>query len=546
MKESPRKLKVFLPLLFSVVLALGMFIGFKLRDKEGYKAAYFLPPGRMSTLQEIISLIGLKYVDSVDATDMKKDAVQGILNHLDPHSVYIPPAQLAEVNEDLEGNFSGIGVEFGILKDTVNVMSVISGGPSETAGLQTGDKIIRVNDSLVAGNHITATRIKTLLRGPDRSTVRVTVLRGEELKPFTIRRGVIPLHSVDASYMIAEGIGYIRLNRFASNTYGEFMDAVSDLQKAGLKKLIIDLRQNPGGYLDAAVKIADELLDGRKLIVYTEGKQYPRTDYTCLKAGVFEKGPLAILVDEGSASASEILSGAVQDWDRGAIIGRRTFGKGLVQEQYALNDGGALRLTVARYYIPSGRCIQKPYADGREAYREDIMDRYEHGELTNADSTHFSDTTRYYTQVKHRRVYGGGGIMPDIFVSIDTARMNRLMSSLYSGNLFYDFAYQYYSHHTSDFASYHDATDFADHFIAGDELWSSFVRYAEGRGIRQMNHISPQDAKEAKMRIKALLARQRWNNNGFYQVMNRRDSSVLRAVETLRGESAGAETVDAP
>lgn len=531
--DTNKKFKVFLPLILSLILALGMFLGFKLRDAQGYKAAYFLRPGRLSTVQEIINLIDVKYVDSVNGKSLKDEAINGLLSRLDPHSLYIPPDQLTSVNEDLEGNFEGIGVEFNIFGDTVNITSVISGGPSQASGLQTGDKIIRVDDSLVAGNHITAERIKKILRGPKGSEVKVTVLRNSQLMPFSIKRDVIPLHSVDASYMLSKDIGYIKINRFAGNTYGEFMEAMLKLQKEGLKKLVIDLRQNPGGYLDAATNIADELLDSNKLILYTQGKSYPRTNYNCQKPGVFEQGPLVILVDEGSASASEILSGAVQDWDRGTIIGRRTFGKGLVQEQFGLNDGGALRLTVARYYIPSGRCIQKSYSNGIEAYDEDILNRYHDGELVSADSIHFQDTTQYYTKLKHRVVHGGGGIVPDIFVPLDTTALDPLMNALYMNNTLYDFAYEYYSHHQDDFKQYHSSAEFNERFSFTSAMLESFRQYALKDSTVRAAQITSQDEQEIARRLKALLARQVWNTEGYYQVSNSTDPMVEKAISVL-------------
>lgn len=533
MSEPQKKIKVFYPLLFSMFLAIGVFLGFRLRDLQGYKHAFILSPGRESTVQEILNLTRMKYVDSVNVQSLKNDAIQAILAHLDPHSIYIPPADLAQVNESLEGSFQGIGVEYIMLKDTINITDVIPGGPSALAGLEIGDKFLKVNDSLVAGVHITTGRIKNLLRGPKGSKVNISVLRGNKILPFFITRALIPLPSIDAAYMITPDVGYIRINRFAANTYPEFMEAMLKLQKDGLKKLIIDLRQNSGGYLDAAVNVADELLSDNKLIVYTQGKHYPRMDYTCSKPGVFEKGPLAILVDGGTASASEILAGAIQDWDRGTIIGRRTFGKGLVQEQYNLDDGGALRLTVARYYIPSGRSIQRPYTGNRSAYFDDIIERYAHGELTHADSIHFADTAHYYTKIKHRRVYGGGGIMPDIFVPIDTTRLDTVMLLLYSGSTIFDFAFQYYNQHKDDFKVYNTAEDFAKNYKVSPQLLQSFQRYAAGRGISNIKHLNAADEQEIILRIKAYLAREIWQLKGYYMVMNRSDNVVEKALQEM-------------
>lgn len=533
MSEFRKKFNVFIPLLFAIVLIVGIYWGFRLREHQGYKFRF---SGKSSVIRQILNLTELKYVDSIQIKDLRSDAIQGILNHLDPHSVYIPPSRLAEVNAEMNGSFQGIGVAFTILRDTLNVTQVIPGGPSQSVGLKIGDKIIRVNDSLIAGVNITANKIKRLLRGQQGTKVRVKIFRNGEILPFTIERGVIPLYSIDAAYMIAPGTGYIRINRFAASTYGEFMDAIMGLKKNGLKRLIIDLRENPGGYMKAAVNIADEFLSGQKLVVYTKGKSYPRQDYTSGKTGVFEDGPLAVLVDGRSASASEILAGAIQDWDRGTVIGRRTFGKGLVQEQYHLSNDGALRLTVARYYLPSGRCIQKPYKHRMKNYDEDLMNRFEHGELSSADSIHFSDTTHYYTKVGHRRVYGGGGIMPDVFIPIDTTKMTDIIMSLYAGNILYNFAYTYYSQHKTDFFRYKTADTFVKDEKISPGILKAFKQFAQQQGISHVDKLNSSDLQYIKLRIKALIARERWQEEGYYQVMNTQDQAVQKAIEVLKME----------
>lgn len=534
MSESSKKLKVFLPVLFSIVLALGIFLGFRLRDSQGPRNTYFLNTTTRGAVQEILDLAKRKYVDSVDAGGLKDDAIRGILAHLDPHSVYIPPNQLAAVNEGLEGSFRGIGVEFLIMADTINITGITPGGPSAGAGLEVGDKLLQVDDSVVAGVHITTARIKALLTGPLGAQVRLVVLRKGSRLDYAVERGNITLTSVDAAYMIQPATGYIRINRFASNTYQEFMDSMLVLQKAGLSRLIIDLRQNSGGYLDAAVHIADEFLGDQKLIVYTEGKHYPRKDYNCEKAGIFESGPLVILVDGGTASASEILAGAVQDWDRGMVVGRRTFGKGLVQEQYNLSDGGAMRLTVARYYMPSGRCVQRSYADGNEAYYDNAIDRYLNGELTHADSIHFADTTRYYTRVEHRPEYGGGGIMPDVFVPIDTVRLDGVMRALYGSSAFFDFAYGYYNRHREEFENYRDAADFTDRYQVTPAMMQAFFAFTQKQGIKVNARFFDRDKAEIALRMKALLARELWQQPGYYRVLNTRDRVVDSALAVLK------------
>lgn len=529
---SNRKLNVFLPILFAIVLALGMYLGHKMPGANTGAQTFLFNRGSRAPLQEVMDLLRIKYVDTLQVADIQQEAIEGLLSHLDPHSVYIPPSHLQEVNDDLEGKFQGIGVEFNIFADTVNVVSVVSGGPSETAGVQSGDKIIKVNDSLVAGNGISAEKIRRLLRGPRNSKVQVTMLRQQKLLPIQIVRGDIPLYSIDASYMVTPQIGYIKISKFAGTTYDEFMLAMRKLEKAGMTRLIIDLRQNPGGYLDAATRIADELLDDNKLILYTKGKSYPRSDYKCEKPGLFEKGELAILTDEGSASASEILAGAVQDWDRGTIIGRRTFGKGLVQEQFELSNGGALRLTVARYYIPSGRSIQKSYANGREAYDDDILNRFNHGEFVSKDSIHPIDTVPYKT-AGGRIVYGGGGITPDIFIPFDTSRFSNVLTSMYSRNTFSNFAYQYYNVHKEDFKQYKNASQFTRQFQVSNDLYNSYKSFAARDSIRGIETIKPHEETEIKNRIKALLARQIWSYAGFYEAMNKDDEMMKKAVDVL-------------
>ncbi|MDQ0108535.1 carboxyl-terminal processing protease [Chitinophaga terrae (ex Kim and Jung 2007)] len=534
---SNRKLNVFLPLLFAVVLALGMFLGHKMPGSGNNGTTVFFTKPSRGPLQEVMDLIKTKYVDTLNTDKLQQEAIEGLLSKLDPHSIYIIPEELQRVTEDMDGNFEGIGVEFNITNDTVNVVSVLSGGPSETAGVQTGDKILKVNDTLVAGNSITAEKIRRLLRGPAGSIVNTQVLRQQKTITIPIKRGVIPLYSVDAAYMAAPTVGYIKISRFSATTYDEFMKAMRQLTQQGMKELIIDLRQNPGGYLDAAVRVADELLDENKLIVYTKGKDFPRADYKTKRPGLFEKGALAILTDEGSASASEILAGAIQDWDRGAIIGRRTFGKGLVQEQYDLDNGGALRLTVARYYIPSGRSIQKPYGKGHDDYNDDIMERLNHGELVNKDSIKINDTVPYKT-AGGRRVYGGGGITPDFFIPFDTARFTPTLTAIYTRNTFGNFAYQYYTNHRETFKAYKDAAAFVKGFQPTGELMNEFLSFAKKDSIPGLDRLSAKDENEIRVRLKAMLARQLFRTEGFYETINQDDPMVKKALEVVLDKSS--------
>ena len=366
------------------------------------------------------------YVDEVDEDKIVEEAIIKMLAQLDPHSLYSNPEEVKKLNEPLQGNFDGIGVQFNMVQDTLFVVQTISGGPSEKVGILAGDRIVIVNDSTIAGIKMSTEEIMRRLRGPRGSKVDLKVLRRgvNELLPFTIKRDRIPIYSIDAAYMLKDKIGYIRIDRFGATTSKEFSDALTKLKKQGMKDLILDLQGNGGGYLNAAIDLANEFLNTKDLIVYTEGKRNPRSEFYAKGNGQFQDGKLAILIDEFSASASEIVTGAIQDWDRGIIVGRRSFGKGLVQRPVDLPDGSMIRLTVARYYTPSGRCIQKPYTN-IEKYNEDLIDRYNKGEMSNADSIHFPDSLQYTTKRLGRTVYGGGGIMPDYFVPIDTTRFTK-------------------------------------------------------------------------------------------------------------------------
>lgn len=525
-----KKLQVWLPLLFALVMIIGMYLGFSLRGSTS-GAGVFLRNGSANAVDEILKLVKTKYVDDVNIDSLNEEAIDNILSHLDPHSVYIPPKDLAFVNEDLEGQFQGIGVEFQLFYDTVNVVNVIPGGPSEKAGMQVGDKIIKVNDTVtIAGVHITSEGIRKQLRGPQNSTVSVTVLRGTELRKIVIQRGMIPLPSIDASYIIAPQTGYIRINKFAATTYLEFMDAITKLQKQGIDKLVLDLRDNGGGLVDQAANIADEFLDGDKMIVYTQGNKSGRYDYKCRKDGVFEKGKLVVLVNESTASASEILSGALQDWDRATIIGRRTFGKGLVQNQFNLSNGGALRLTIARYYTPIGRNIQKPYDKGREQYEEELMNRFHDGEVIHGDTTKHGP--EFKTPGGHI-VYGGGGITPDIFVAFDTTAQAKVITQLYVKGTISDFIYNYYMQHKPQLQAYKTPADLYKQFTPGEAEWQQLLSFAQKDSI-DINSLPATAKADVIKRMPALLSRQIWRTEGYFEVNNQNDSTVKKALEVLK------------
>jgi carboxyl-terminal processing protease len=530
-----RKLQVWLPLLFSIIMVLGMIVGYKLRENTSLPG--FFRTSSKSSVQEIFDLINLRYVDDVKLDTLADKAIQNVLHRLDPHSVYIPSGKLGMINDELRGNFSGIGVEFQMFYDTVNVLNVLKGGPSEKAGMQIGDKIIKVNDSInIAGVKMRSDDIRKVLRGATGSNVKVTVVRNGKQLPVTITRGTIPLPSVDAAYMITPATGFIHINKFAESTYREFMQALEKLQAQKMQKLILDLRGNGGGLLSQAVNIADEFLNENKMIVYTQGAHVPKYEYRCKRDGLFEKGDLVLLVDEGSASASEVLGGALQDWDRATIIGRRTFGKGLVQEQFELRDGSALRLTVARYYSPLGRNIQKPYNQGYEKYEEEISERFHSKEVLQSGDTSKADTSKIkgpaFKTPKGRIVYGGGGIMPDVYVPLDTASMGKEVMKLYTKGILSNFIYTYYVQHKAEISQYKTPEQLGQSFKAGETEWNALKNFAAKDSVN-LNKASAKDKADIIERIPSLIARQIWRYEGYYEVMNRTDNFVQKALEQI-------------
>ena len=525
-----KKLQVWLPVLFAIVMVLGMLIGYQLKDKT--LGNRFFNLNRRTSLQELVELVKAKYVDKVSADSINQVAANELLSHLDPHSVYIPADHVKEVNEDMMGNFQGIGVEFQILDDTVNVMYVMAGGPSLKAGLEVGDKFLKVNDTVsIAGQKIKPDDIRKLLRGPANTDVKITLLRGNNTKNVTITRGVIPVSPVDAAYMIAPATGYLRINKFAERTYEAFMQNMEKLQKQGMKQLILDLRGNGGGLLKEATDIADEFLSGDKLIVYTEGEHMPRFDYACKRDGIFETGKLEVLVDESTASASEVLAGALQDWDRATIIGRRSFGKGLVQQQFQLTDGSAVRLTIARYYSPLGRNIQKSYSKGKAQYEEDLSRRFHNGEMVVGDTS--KPAGKAYKTPGGRTVYGGGGITPDVFVPLDTSNMGPLMSRLYYKATINTFVYRYYIQHYSYFKAITSPAQLSEKFIPGEKEWADLVSYAAKDSIN-LKEADNKSRQELLKRVQSLMARQIWRAEGYFEVSNRNDITVQKALEGLK------------
>lgn len=527
--------KVWTPLLFSLVLIFGMVIGFNLRDSLRNKRDIATVIQRNDRLEELIGLIKEKYVDTVNTNTLYKDAVTGLLDPLDPHTIYIPAEELQNVNEGLEGGFSGIGVEFSILRDTVEVTSVVDKGPAAAAGLVTGDQIIKVEDSLVAGTGITSEGIMSLLKGNRNSTVNVTIkeISDGRLTKVTITRDQVPLYSVDANIMLDDKTGYIKINRFSATTYDEFTKALAQLKRQGAQQMILDLRDNPGGYLDAATNMSDDFLDDDKLIVYTKGKNSPRYEYKSTGKGAFEAGKLAVLVDESSASASEVFAGSIQDWDRGVVIGRRTYGKGLVQEQYEMPDGSALRLTTARYYTPSGRSIQRSFAEGKEAYREDFEKRLESGELTGNESFTPADTTTFFTAAK-RPVYGGGGIRPDVYVPYDTSRWSTPLSKIAYSEEMRTAIWDYFIHNRRNL-KFNSIADFLKQFDNSKQVVSDYLAMLEpgDRKVVQKHMEVPEHAHYLLTQIKAELGRYLFKDNGYYSVKLKEDNVVNKALTVL-------------
>ncbi len=535
-KQSNR----FLPILFALVLVLGMIMGALLNKNQNANHGLFnsLKHGS-SKIDQIMDYIVTDYVDTVNRKELEKDAIEGMLEDLDPHSSYISAKDFHEINDPLMGSFEGIGISFRIEKDTIMVINTIPGGPSEKVGLMAGDRIVKVNDSIIAGNGITNNKAVKLLKGPKGTRVKVSVFRKgiPDLLEFTIIRDVIPMYSLDVAYMVNDSIGYIALNKFSATTAKEFSKALHKLKSKGMTALILDLRGNPGGFLNAAIDIADEFLPDQKLIVYTEGKARPRRYAFATEKGDWEKNTLVILIDEGSASASEIVTGAVQDNDRATIIGRRSFGKGLVQEQMSLADSSAIRLTVARYYTPTGRCIQKPYKKNHfEKYYEEAYHRYLDGEMKSADSIHFPDSLKYTTP-GGKTVYGGGGIMPDIYVPIATDTVHTFYNILVNKGLLYRFAFDYTDEHRKELKKYTNFTSFNKSFNMSDDEYQKLVEFAAEKGIKQSDNKIASSKNRIKTLFKAYVGRNILEEKGFYPIYHQIDPVFKKAVDVINGNN---------
>ncbi|WP_162427934.1 S41 family peptidase [Pontibacter pudoricolor] len=526
--NSPIQIK--LPLFIALALAAGVLIG-----ANTFSPSTTNPQDTARSylkFRDILSYIDRDYVDTVNVEELTDYAITEMLEKLDPHTSYIPAKDMAMARSYLEGDFEGIGVEFNIFKDTIYVITPLSGGPSEAAGLLAGDKIIKVDGETVAGKGITNEGVFKRLRGKKGSKVNISIMRGSnpKLLPFTIQRDKIPTVSVDVSYMVGDKTGYIKVSRFSANTFEEFKEALTSLKKKGMNQLILDLRGNPGGYMDHATRMADEFLAGNKLLVYTDGKgtRYDSKSFARTK-GDFENGPLIILLDEGSASASEIVAGAIQDNDRGLIVGRRSFGKGLVQMPIPLNDGSELRLTISRYYTPSGRSIQKSYKNGTEEYAKDMLHRLESGEYFHPDSSLFVDSLKYKTS-KGRIVYGGGGIMPDVFVPRDTTAFSEYLSQLYNKNVMREYALAYYKNNQKQLEKMSFA-QFKKSFEVTDKMLQDMVKLAGKSEVEYNAEQFKRSKGLIRNNLKAFIARSVYGNAGFFPVLHEADEDFQAALK---------------
>ena len=530
----------YIPIIIAVSIVAGIFIGtfYANRFSENTPGLGGIQPGT-NKLNGLLRIVNDQYVDTVDMAELVEEAMPQILNELDPHSSYIPAKDLQAVNDDLAGSFSGIGVQFTIQQDTIHISDVISGGPSEKVGLMPGDRIVEIDDSAFVGKIVTNNESMKRLKGPKGSEVKLGVFRpGEkELLHFTIIRGDIPNKSIKAAYMIDEKYGYMNIEKFGETTYPEMLIALAQLHQQNCEGLIVDLRGNTGGYMGAAIQMVNEFLPKGRLIVYTEGRKSPRENYPSNGTGSSQEMPIVILLDEGSASASEIFAGAIQDNDRGTIIGRRSFGKGLVQQPIEFNDGSAIRLTIARYYTPSGRCIQKPYNKGNDAqYNMDLLTRYEHGEFFSKDSIKQDESQIYYTSIG-RPVYGGGGIMPDIFVPQDTTGITSYFTMAANRGLTIQFSFQYTDKNRQTLQKYKTGEELLK-YLKTQNILEKFAQFAEGKGLKRRNLLMYKSKELFNRNLYGNIIYNMLNMEEYLKFLNQSDATVLKALEVLKaGES---------
>lgn len=530
--DKNRRLTIWLPVIIAASIALGIFIGNNYLSLTQHGKRRMFSSG--NKINAILDIIDEQYVDTVNMAKLVEGTIPKIFSELDPHSVYISAEDATIVNEDLEGSFSGIGVSFNMQTDTILVISVISGGPAEKAGLLPFDRIITINDSIYSGNNTSQAKIMRTLRGAKNSTVKLGVKRGgePELLYFDVTRGDVPVNSVDVSYEVSKGIGYIKVSKFGRTTYNEFITAIAKLKEAGCSSFIIDLRGNTGGYMDAAINMVNEFMPEGRLIVYTEGKAFPRNDVYTNGTGTCKEAPIVVLTDEFSASASEIFSGAIQDNDRGLIIGRRTYGKGLVQSPIKLSDGSEIRLTIARYYTPSGRSIQKDYEMGNSTdYDQDIYNRFIHGEFDSADSIKNTHTEKYNTMMG-RTVYGGGGIMPDIFIPRDTSGITTYFTSIVNSGTLYLYALEYSDQNREKLSSFTTYQDLYK-YLQSQPLLYDFTNFAATKGIKKRPNLINISGKLIESQLQAYIVRNFFDEAGFYPIFLKDDPTLLRAIQII-------------
>ena len=528
--ENKRSNGFHLFLLLAAGICIGLFI-----NKTASQLKKETPNAEFGKFDEVMWYVNQHYVDTVNSQQLEDEAVAAMLEELDPHSMYVSQEEFNTVNDPLLGSFEGIGVQFRIENDTIAVVSVIKGGPSEKVGIMAGDRFVRIDDSLVANVKIKNEDVMRMLKGPKGTKVKIGVFRRgvEGLMDYTITRDIIPTYSVDIAYMLDNEIGYLKLSKFSATTYDEFRRGIRKLKAEGMKRLIFDLRGNTGGYLKAAVDVADEFLPRGSMIVYTEGRHRPRQEMKAQKRGMLESIPVVVLIDSESASASEIVAGALQDNDQGTIIGRRSFGKGLVQEQIMLSDNSAIRLTVARYYTPTGRCIQKPFDGDREKYLFESFERYENGELFSEDSIHFADSLKYTTP-KGKTVYGGGGIMPDIYVPLVNDSTEYYFNRIVNLGLLYQYAFDYTDRHRQELGRYKTVEAFSKSFRVTDAMFNELVKRAEDKGIKGTDEQKQVARREANILLKAYIARDLFDDEGFYPIYAPMDEVLQRAIEELK------------
>lgn len=520
----------------SSILLLSVFFLQNVAQGQGQRQD---PNAGIKKYNAAMQLINYAYVDTINEARLIEKAIVETLKELDPHSVYISKKDIQKANEPLEGNFDGIGVQFEILKDTISVVHAVPGGPSERLGIMSGDKIVKIDNEVVTGKKVTNQFVLDHLRGKRGTKVNVSIFRKgkKDLIDFTITRDKIPINSIDAAYMIKPGIGYINLNKFAQTSMQEFTESVNLLKSKGMQNLILDLRNNSGGYMGTAIELSDEFLQPGKLIVYTQGRNAQREDFYSTTKGLFETGKLVIMINENSASASEIVSGAIQDWDRGIIVGRRSFGKGLVQRPFQLPDSSQIRLTTARYYNPSGKCIQKSYAEGIDKYYEDFSIRMKHGELIHPDSIKFPDSLKFYTS-KKRVVYGGGGIMPDVFIPWDSTPISDYFLDLRRKNIINSYVGDYVDKSRKTLKSdYPEFSSYDRNFLIDDAFMTDFFIYAEKEGVKKDEKGYAASEKLIKSQLKGLIAQKLWDMTELYTIINQYDADVLKAIEVVEDDA---------